>query len=60
MAGNNYEGALKEVTRLIPMARGNWAPGCARQGRGKMPQESRGHFHGAVHTRPISDRSYFA
>lgn len=23
MAGNSYEGALKEVTRLIPMARGN-------------------------------------
>ena len=47
MAGNSYEGALKEVTRLIPMARGNWAPGCARRGAGKkMPRESRGIFHG--------------
>ena len=51
MAGNNYEGALKEVTRLIPMARGNWrqaAPDGAREI--KCPRNP-GHFSWAPFTR---------
>ena len=45
MAGNSYEGALKEVTRLIPMARGNWARQAAPDRARENAPGTRGIFH---------------